>query len=192
MKGFCIFLLALLLFTTGCDLRQREEALQKKEAILNDREQSLLLREKTLQLREEEVLKREQHLDSTMKQDTTRLVQPALIGRWDVKMTCTEATCPGSAIGDTKTEVWEFSYAGTTLMVKAIASEKLVRVYTGFYTGNTIELVEERPGTDSEGSTKMVIRLRLSDDTHMEGQREIIRENDCRVVYSLQLQKQNQ
>lgn len=191
MKGLVFLLLVILCCTAGCDLRKREEALQTKEAMLNEKEQQLSLKEKTLQVKEEELRKREQHLDSTMKTDTTYLVNPALVGKWDVKMTCTETTCPGSAVGDTKTEEWEFSYEGNTIVVKAIVSEKLVRIYTGFYTDNTIELVEEKAGTNNNVSTKMVIRLRVIDNTHLEGQREIVRENDCRVVYALQLVKQN-
>lgn len=189
MKGFGILLLVLLLGTSGCDLRKREEALQQKEAALNAREQQLSLREKTLQVKEDELLKREQQLDSTLKTDSTHLVNPALIGRWDVRMVCTETTCPGSAVGDTKTEVWDFSYEGNTIVVKAVVSEKLVRVYTGTYNGNTIELVEEI--TTGATSSKMVIRLRIIDPAHMEGQREIVRENECRVLYALQLQKLN-
>jgi hypothetical protein len=118
-------------------------------------------------------------------------VNAALVGTWSVRMTCTETTCAGSAVGDTKTEQWDFSYQGNTIMVKASANEKLVRVYTGFFTGNTIELVEERAGAENQRSSKMIIRLRIIDDTHMDGQREIVRENDCRVVYTLQLQKNN-
>lgn len=187
MKGIFIPLAVFVLCMAGCDIRQREEVLQQREAALNEKEQQLLVKEKTLQVKEEALLRREQRLDSTLKTDTTHLVNPALVGRWEVKMVATETTCPGSAVGDTKTETWDFAYQGNIIVVKAIVSEKLVRVYTGFYTGNTIELVEEV--TNSQVTSKMVIRLRIVDDTHMEGQREIVRQGDCRVLYALQLQK---
>lgn len=188
MKGLVICLL--LFFLSGCDTREREVALQKKENLLNEREQQLLLKEKTLQAKEDEVNKRRQQLDSTTKADTVHKVVPMLAGAWQVKMTCTETTCAGSAVGDTKTEQWIFLYQGTTLLVKAMAGEQLVRVYSGFYTNDAIELAEDKSSTATQTAAKMTIRLRMVDDTHLEGQREIVRENDCRVVYALQLQKQ--
>lgn len=181
-------LLLLLLSGAGCDLRQREEALQKKEAALNQREQELLLREKTLQVKEDELAKQKQVFDSSMKVDTSHIVNASFVGAWDVKMTCTETTCPGSAVGDTKTEEWSFAYEGTTLVVKATANEQLVRVYTGYYSGNAIELEEEKT-TAQPSQARMIIRLRPVDETHLDGQREIVREKDCRVLYALQLQK---
>jgi hypothetical protein len=99
-------------------------------------------------------------------------------------MTCTETTCAGSAVGDTKTEEWELSYEGNTLIAKAHTNEQLIRTYKGFYTGNTIELVESRDST--EANVKMVVRLRLADETHMEGQREITRK-DCKIIYDIKL-----
>lgn len=191
MKGFFVTLLAVGLVAPGCDLREREEAVQKREAVLNEREQQLLLKEKTLQVKEEELGRRQLRIDSTRNLDTTHLVNPALAGNWAVKMTCTEATCPGWAVGDTKTEQWNFTYTQNTLVVKAMANDKLVRVYTGFYNGTTAELAEQRAKTDSLNKTKTTLRMRLVDDTHLEGQREIIREGECRVVYGLQLQKNN-
>ena len=187
-KSYVIPLLLLLVCGAGCNLRQREEALQKKEADLNQREQELLLREKTLQVKEDELNKQKQAFDSTMKVDTSHIVNPVLAGNWDVKMTCTETTCTGSAVGDTKTEEWSFAYEGATLVVKATANEKLVRVYTGNYSGSAIELEEEKTAAQSP-QARMIIRLRPVDETHMDGQREIVREKDCRVVYALQLQK---
>jgi Tfp pilus assembly protein PilX len=189
MKGVFVCLLLLLLGTTGCETRKREEELQQKETALNQKEQELALKEKTLQAREDELNQRAQKLDSTSHADTASQVLPALVGTWSAKMTCTETTCTGSAVGDTKTEQWTFSYQGNTILVKANAGEKLVRSYTGIYNGSAVELAEERTTTNSEPAAKMVVRLRLLDDANMEGQREIVRD-DCRVVYSVQLQKQ--
>ncbi|HET7897311.1 MAG TPA: hypothetical protein VFL47_06570 [Flavisolibacter sp.] len=190
MKAFVIMLMAIVALTSGCDLRQREEALQQKEEALNEREQQLLLKERTLQAKEEELGKQQKRLDSTLVSDSTHKIIPALAGSWSVKMTCIEATCPGSAVGDTKTEVWQFSYAGNTLVGKAMAGDKLVRVYTGYVVESTIELKEERTGTDNTPPANINVRLHIVDDLHMEGQREITREGECRIVYDLQLQKQ--
>lgn len=157
---------------------------------MKKREDSLLFKEKTLQLIEEELAKREQRLDSSEKIDSFHQIPPSLIGHWETKMTCTESTCKGSAVGDTKTEQWNISYQSNLLLAQAMAQEQLIRVYTGTYTGHTIELVDNRTGTSTEPPSKMVVRLRLVDSLHMEGQREILRDNDCRVVYALQMEKQ--
>jgi hypothetical protein len=58
-------------------------------------------------------------------------------------MTCTETTCPGSAIGDTKTETWDISYQNNVLLAKANVGDKLTRVYTGTYDGTNLVLIED-------------------------------------------------
>ncbi|HEU4904345.1 MAG TPA: hypothetical protein VFT06_16175 [Flavisolibacter sp.] len=188
MKSITLFLLVLFSFSSGCDLRQREDELQKREAALNQKEQELLLREKTLQQKETDLAKREQFFDSTSK-DTARLVNTALTGEWDVQMSCTETTCAGSAVGDTKNERWDISYTANTLVAKAKTNDQLARVYTGFYTGSNVELTNNGLPSDTLAKTKMTVRLQTIDDTHMEGQREIVRNNDCRIVYAVKMQK---
>jgi hypothetical protein len=174
----------------SCNFRQREEELQKREAALNQKEQELLLKEKTLRLQEEELAKQRRHIDSTLKADTTGAINPALTGEWSAKMTCTETTCSGSAVGDTKTEQWSFSYEGTNLLAKATANGQLVRVYSGVYKDNAIELAADQSVDASTPSAKMAVYLTVADATHLEGRREIIRENECRIVYDLKLEKQ--
>ncbi len=174
--------------TQGCESRKREEELQKKEAALNQKEQELLLKETTLQLKEEEILKRERLLD-TVKKDSTQLINPALVGMWSVKMICTETSCAGSAVGDTRTEEWQLSYQGNNIIAQAMTGDNLVRVYTGIYTGNTIELVEERANSETQPTTKMIVRLTMVNDKTLAGQREIVRDNNCKIIYSIQMDK---
>jgi hypothetical protein len=104
-------------------------------------------------------------------------------------MTCTETTCAGSAVGDTKTEQWHISFETNAVIVKAMAGENLVRVYTGTFADKTIELKESSDSSFARPETKMLVRLRVIDESNMEGQREIVR-NDCKVIYALQLGKQ--
>lgn len=182
---WCLLLL-IIVSTAGCDFRKRENEIKKKQELLSQKEQELLLKEKSLDLREADLKLREKFLDSTLRTDTTQQVNNALLGSWRVRMTCIEASCKGSAVGDTKNEDWEFSYQSKAIIVKVMSNEQLIRVYTGFFTGNTIELVEKR--SDAAGDVNMVVRLRMTDDTKMEGQREITREN-CKVIYDLKLEK---
>jgi hypothetical protein len=189
MKVLLLFLSLLLCFTSGCDLRKREDALQQKEAMLSQTEQRLLLKEKTLQLKEEELVQREQRLDSTLKTDSTQAVDSSLIGTWSVKMTCTETTCTGSAVGDTKNEQWTITYQANNLVAKAMANEQLIRVYTGPSAGKTAELTANNPGVPTPAAANITVRLQLVDERHISGKREIVRDNDCRIVYDLQLEK---
>lgn len=186
------FLLVLLLtsFLQGCDLREREEALQAKEAMLNQREQELLLKEKTLQLKEEDLVKREQRIDSTHIRDSVAVYNAALPGTWDVKMVGTETTCPGSAVGDTKNETWEISYQENNVIAKAMVNNELVRTYSGFYTGNTLELVDTRENIPGQPPTRIIVRLRLSKENVLEGTREIERIGECKIIYQITLNKQ--
>lgn len=148
-------------------------------------------KEQSLALKEEELNKRQQLPDSTRAAgDTTRTVNPVLAGHWDTKMTCTETTCTGSAVGDTKNEQWQFIYLGKTLTVKATANGQLIRVYKGYVNLNSVELVEDLTDAVAPSGAQMVVRLQLAGESKLEGEREILRGNDCKIVYALQLEKQ--
>jgi hypothetical protein len=183
--------LLLLVFSFGCNYREQEEELQKREAALNEKEQNLIVRERTLDIREQEFLNNKKLADSVKGIDTSQVINPDMIGLWEVKMTCTESTCPGSAVGDTRLEHWNVHYLQKSIIVKAYANEQMVRVYTGFYTGNTVELIAESNTKGSDLHSKMIVRLHFTDKVHLEGQREIIRDSSCKVVYAVQMVKQN-
>ena len=187
MKRLILILLTTVAFLSSCH-DSRVQNMEKRENELNLREQELLRKEKALELREADLVKREQKTDSLMSDSTA--VPPVVAGTWTTKMTCTETTCTGSAVGDIKTEQWNVILEGNSIIARAIAGEQLVRVYTGSYTGNTIELVEDRESTSTQPATKMIVRLRLTNGTTMEGQREIVRENDCKIIYAVQMNKQ--
>jgi hypothetical protein len=188
MKWNSIFLFFLFLIISGCDLQQKKRELNEREIRLNEKEQRLGLKEKTLWIKEQELSKREQKLDA-LTTDSLRNFNPAIIGKWAVKMTCILASCPGFAVGDTKTEIWDISYQANKVIINALASDKLVRVYAGTMSGNNIEL-EESKGDETANGTKMSVALQLADNFNMEGKREIERNSGCKVVYDLKLEKQ--
>lgn len=195
-----IVLVPLLTFHS-CKSREKEKELNDKEIQLNEKEQELLLREKTLEFREQEFAERIRMADSMRLRDTSSILQnslhnhdsantnPALTGNWTVKMTCVETSCPGSAIGDTRNEQWNLSYEGNHLVARASVRGNLIRTYSGIYNINTIELIEHRDSAMLY-DTRMVVRLRVVNDNAIEGQREIIRENECKIVYALTMNKQ--
>ena len=161
---------------------------QKRQALM-EQESALDLRAKALKQLEEELQKKQQQLDSSfILLDSTVLHHPTILGRWNVVMTCTETTCAGSAVGDTKTEIWEITYEQNHLVAKAMAGNKVVRIYTGENSKNSvIELTATVEGTESVQATKIVVRLNPADKNSVGGKREILREGGCRIVYSLTL-----
>lgn len=189
MRYCILFVFFLTIFFPSCDLREREEALNQKETLLNQREQELLLKEKTLQLKDEDLVKREQRIDSTRLQDSLAVYNASLPGTWDVKMVCTETSCPGSAVGDTKNETWEIAYQENAIIARAMVNNELVRVYSGFFTGNTLELIETRENAPSQPATRMVVRLRLAKENVLEGTREIERIGECKIIYQTVMNK---
>lgn len=188
MKYPFFFFLLLILFSS-CNIREREDALQNKEAQLNQKEQELLILQQTLQAKQEELQQREKKLDSTKQNLSDSFsYHPEIIGTWLVKMNCIEASCSGYAIGDTKTETWEISYQNNLVIARVIVAKKLVRFYTGSYTADVLNLEQQEVNVDSVQTTKMSVSLQQTADNKMQGQREIVRE-DCKVVYSLDLTK---
>lgn len=188
MKPVSVILVFLLFISSGCDLRKREEEVKKQQEKIAQKEQELALREQTLQRKEEELVKREQKLDSSGR-DSVMVIDSSLIGSWNVKMTCTETSCSGSAVGDVKNEVWEISLENNQIIARAMDGNKLLRIYSGIYTGNTIELVANVESLPQQPPTKIVARLRIVNETTIEGQREINRENQCKIIYDLKLEK---
>jgi hypothetical protein len=189
MKWIIMLCLSSLFIAPACKNREKEKQLEQKRSELNEREQQLLLKERTLQLREEELNDKMKKQDSLPSPDSS-INNPDLVGTWSVKMTCIETSCPGSAVGDTKNEEWEISYQGNHVVAKATARDKFIRVYSGKFTGNTLELIEHRESSNLVYDTRMVVRLRMRNNKSIEGQREIIREDECKIVYALQLDKQ--
>jgi hypothetical protein len=193
MKLKILFLGLWLITLTGCGLRDREMELEKKTIEVNQKEQELLLKEKSLQIKEEELAHKEKLLDSSSNKsaaDSLAVLHPEIPGTWNVTMRCTETTCSGSAVGDTKNEQWVIGYQNNTVIANAISDNKLVRVYTGTFNNNSIELSTQPDSSDTDLKTKMIVRLLVTKENNMTGQREIIRPEDCRIVYSLDLKKQ--
>jgi len=192
MKGRMIFSILCVIVFSGCSVRQREIELDKKLAEVNEKEQQLTLKEQSLDFREQQLNEREKKLDSTTRKianDSLLILHPQLPGLWNVKMQCTETNCPGSAVGDTKNEQWEFKVQDNGVIASAISNNELVRIYSGDYSGNLLRLTLQQDSSVKQ-STKMIIRLQQIQNNEMTGEREIIQPNGCRILYSLQLKKQ--
>ncbi|MBK0402004.1 hypothetical protein I5M27_03345 [Adhaeribacter sp. BT258] len=190
MKQLSLFILFLLPLLSACNSKTQQENLRQKEASLLQKEQELLVKEKTLELKEAALAEREEALKQPVVTDTLAAVNEALLGKWAVKMTCSETTCPGSAVGDTKTEQWEITYQDNKFIAKAIANNNQVRMYSGIYTGNTLELIADEAATPNQPAVKIIARLRKASENTLEGQREITRATGCKIIYELQMSRE--
>ena len=177
------------MLSAGCDYSSREQSLQEKETALNQRETALVNRERIVEAAEAKLKAAKVGREATSKPDSSGYYQPALTGDWQVRMTCTESNCTGFAVGDSRTEQWSVSYVGYSLFVRAMNKNTFIRSYNGYAFENSIELKERRDSTRKSADVSMRIRLQLSDSTTMSGDREIIQDNNCKVVYALQLKK---
>lgn len=183
------FLLAVLFLFSGCYDKKKERLLKRKEIELSQKEQELLLKEKTLQIKEQELTERVRNLDDKGDSADSAIYDKNLMGIWAVKMVCTETSCPGSAIGDTKNEQWDIVYQNDVLIAKATVRGKLVRVYSGILNSRGIELTAKPTEEQADASTKIIVKLQQRSSGKLVGIREIIRQGDCKIVYSLELSK---
>ncbi len=186
MKKFS-FLLLLILFLTGCGIREREKLVQNKEKELAQKEQELIKREEAVRLKEVTLVKKQQQIDST--QTDSAAIDSNITGLWNVRMVCVETTCTGSAIGDTKSETWDISYQNNQVVAKAMTDNTVTRTYEGTYQDNLLELRDNIEVSPNTPATEIIVRLTLLNNNSLEGQRQIIRSGDCRIVYSLELGK---
>ena len=190
MKKIYFIFICCFFFTSGCGIREREQALEKKENEINQKEQQLLLLEKQLEIKEEALAQMQKSMDSTnQRSDSSNsgVINSNLVGNWAVTMRCTLTTCEGSAVGDTKNEQWEIAYQGTGVIVKASADNKLVRVYSGIFKENSLELTAQHE--PEAPNTKITVKLIPKNNLELEGTREIIRADVCHIVYAMTLKK---
>jgi len=194
MHKLLILLLIPLLIVSGCGFREREKELEIKEQTLNQKEQELNLKEQFLQHWEKELNENKHKLDSSKNTiDTLTGLYPNLPGTWSVKMVCSETTCSGSAVGDTKTELWEIKIQNNAIIASASSNAsngKLTRIYSGGFKEARLELISENTDEQTNEQVKIIIRLKQNKEGNMTGTREIIRTDDCHIVYNVEIKKQ--
>ncbi len=178
-----MFIFALLL--GSCGLKEREDAIKEKEAEINAKHHTLLLMEQRLKQQELALKEREYRLDSTKRElDSVVIHGPSVMGKWQVKMQCVETSCSGSAIGDVKTEQWEFASIENDIVIKAYSGKNLIRIYNGNYTQSGLRLTDK----SAVNPTIMDVTLRILNEKKMDGIREI-NMPDCKTIYSISAER---
>ncbi|OJW81799.1 MAG: hypothetical protein BGO69_14950 [Bacteroidetes bacterium 46-16] len=175
-----------MLLLMSCGKHKEEKTMNTKES-LDAREQQLHNWEQQLQLKEIRLIALQSNLDSTRRQlDSIGIYNSALVGNWHVKMLCTETTCQGSAIGDTKSEQWNISYQGNRVVAKVTSNKRFNRIYSGLYKKNKLRLTSEQ---QPDSKTAITINLHPTSKNKMEGEREIRQQDDCKIIYTVEIEK---
>jgi hypothetical protein len=159
-----------------------------REAALNEKARNLEILEQELNSRSQELAARERVLDSIQHlNDTTSKFNADLIGNWSTSMRCTETSCEGSAVGDTKSEKWEISYQDNQVKLKAFVNSQLIGEYSGLFSDDGLVVTAKRG--PAESTTLITVTLSPPVGNKMSGTRVINQAGKCSIVYALEMQK---
>ncbi|MFD1143704.1 hypothetical protein ACFQ4C_21425 [Larkinella insperata] len=164
---------------------------QERENHLIQREQALLEKEKQFALKEADYQALAKMRDSLTALRDTLVVAvwpPAIAGQWNSRVICTESTCSDYAIGDQRSDVWEFSSDSTQMVTKVISANRLVRVYTAKYTNNEVRMSFK---TDSSAQKQVEMTVLLNDlnPNKMRGTRTVMVDNQCNATFTVELSR---
>lgn len=177
---FFIFLTSSFLLVS-CDYKEKDKN-------LTDREKQLLEKEKIFAKKESEYQSLLKMRDSIFtKKDSVKVaVWPTeIFGDWNGKVICTESNCSDYAVGDQRTDLWEFDNDSTQPITKIINNNNLVRLYSGKFENNEIKLSFK---TDSTAKKNVEMNVLLNDisDNKIKGTRTIISDG-CTAKFSVEL-----
>ena len=82
------------------------------------------------------------------------------------------------------------AYEQNVVVIRAMSDAKLIRIYKGNYFGGSIELEAQSDSLTTSPAGKIIVRLQETKDHELYGLREITRQDDCRIIYNLDLKKQ--
>lgn len=180
-----IFFLLLTYLSAGCGYQSRKQELDEREKGLAVREQAVLLKEKELRLLEDSLKRKLAPKDSIGLLTEAGLPLPdSLAGPWEVSMLCTKTNCQGFAVGDTRKETWVFARRGETVGVSAMQGEKLIRAYTGSFTGTDFKLTVPPNIADSSASS-MTVALKIDNNNKLSGERVITQADGCSSIFKI-------
>ncbi|RAJ90895.1 hypothetical protein LX87_05439 [Larkinella arboricola] len=165
---------------------------QQQEQQLLQREQALLEKEKQFALKEADYQALTKMRDSLIAVRDTGIQLGAWpqipAGPWSSREICTESTCSDYAIGDQRSDTWEFSSDSTQRAAKVISNNRLVRVYTAQYANNALKLSFK---TDSSASKRVEMSILLNEisPTKMKGVRTVTVDNQCNATFTVELSR---
>ncbi|MCD2422283.1 hypothetical protein LQ567_05880 [Niabella pedocola] len=184
--GICLLTLCLY----SCGFEERRKQLDDREQALNLREQAVMLKEKEVKLKEDSLKKFAAQIDSASHLPVIQGVPlpDSLAGSWNVAMVCTQTNCSGFAVGDIRKETWLIAGNGTAVTVRAMQGDKLIRVYTGTFTGTDLKLSTPESET-AQPSASMAVALKVDQRNKLSGQRLITQADGCETTFKVDLDK---
>lgn len=187
MKRYLLSLSLLSVFLfTGCIDKEKEKMLDLREKALTEKEKLFSQKESEyqslLKMRDSIFAKK----DSTMQ----KIWPDSITGIWSGKTICTESNCNEYAIGDVRTENWDFTNDDSHLLSKVSNKGKLVRTYMGKYENEKILLDYN---TDSTSKKKVQMNIVLDDISanKIKGSRVITVDNNCTAKFTIELSRNN-
>ena len=178
-----IFFILLLTFISCTD--------SEKAKKLQERENSLILKEKEFAAKEDEYRNLIAMRDSIIEQADSVVVNTLptpVLGKWNGKMVCTESNCAEHAIGDQRTDVWEFSENGKTVLAKVTDRSGNLKVYSGSYSDSQINLQSKEDSTSTRRTEINLIWNNLQGKS-LKGMRKVTSNNNCVAKFTLELEK---
>ncbi len=178
-----LFLLAFLpLFILSCTEKDKENELAKREKTLLEKEQFFAAKENEFQA----LIKMRDSLYQKEDSVINKSWPEMITGVWSGKTICIESNCPEYAIGDVRSEFWDFTAEGQKLISKVSNNGVLIRTYTGDYTENKIFLDFK---TDSTSKKQVEMSIVLDDikPYKIKGTRLISVDNKCSAKFNIEL-----
>ena len=175
--------LSLLLFS--CKQNEREKQLDAREKLLSEKENVFSQKEAEF----DALLKMR---DSLYAKKIDSVIIPAwpdaLLGKWNGKVICTESNCSDYVIGDQRTDVWEFSENGKTVLAKVTDRSGNLKVYSGSYSNSELNLQSKEDSTSTRKTEINLIWNNLQANS-LKGARKVTANNNCVAKFTLELEK---
>ncbi|AKK71449.1 hypothetical protein OK18_01260 [Chryseobacterium gallinarum] len=182
LKNTFFILSAVSFLLISCDYKEKEKN-------LTEREKQLLEKEKLFAKKESEYQALLKMKDSIFAKKDSVIIAAAwpseIVGSWNGKVICTESNCSDYAVGDQRTDIWEFDNDSTQPVTKIINNNNLVRLYSGKFENNEIRLSFK---TDSTAKKNVEMNVVLNDisDNKIKGIRTITSDG-CNAKFSVEL-----
>ena len=180
-KILALFCVSFFLFS--CQENEREKQLDAREKSLSEKENLFSQKESEY----ENLLKMRDSLRSANQDSIVVAEWPTeILGKWNGKVICTESNCSDYAVGDQRTDVWEFVNDSVQTSVNVYNNNNLVRKYSGKMENNEIKLNFK---TDSSAAklVDMSILLNEFSPAKIRGKRTITINNNCSATFSVEL-----
>lgn len=182
--------LLIILLLYSCGFEDRRKQLDERERAINAREQAVMLKEKEIRLAEDSLKRYAAKMDSASRMLTEQVLPlpDSLAGAWNVTMICSQTNCSGFAVGDIRKENWLVSGNGSTVGVRAMQGDKLIRVYTGSFTGTGLKL--STPESEAlQPAVTMQVTLKIDNINKMSGQRLITQTDGCETTFKVDMDR---